>query len=117
MANAPNPNANGGNGADGFVLVFYGACFGAIGGPYFALMGYGGLRMRNLSSRGWAMTGAIMGIASIVMCGVFCALEIGIGIWALTALLDPNVEAAFRLRREEHSRRRGNDREWGPDDS
>jgi hypothetical protein len=51
MANAPNPNRNAGNPPDAVLMIVYGVCFGVFGVPYFALMGYGGQRMRKLSSR------------------------------------------------------------------
>jgi uncharacterized membrane protein HdeD (DUF308 family) len=59
-----------------------------------ALIIFGGLKMKNLESRGLAMVAAILAI--IPCCnGCYC-LGIPAGIWALVVLNKPEVKAAFR---------------------
>src|SRR5262245_51397419 len=51
-----NPQRNRGPDDDpGEMLVFMGCCLGILGVPYSVAMGIGAQKMRNLSSRGWAM--------------------------------------------------------------
>ncbi|MEN6450095.1 MAG: hypothetical protein ABFC96_06365 [Thermoguttaceae bacterium] len=54
----------------------------------------GGQRMRRLQSYGLAMTAAI--VAVIPCIAPCCLLTLPFGIWALIALNDPSVKAAFR---------------------
>lgn len=57
---------------------------------------FGGIKMKNLSSRGFAMTSAIIVmIPCITGC---CFIGVGAGIWALIALSKPEVKAAFRAK-------------------
>ena len=59
---ANNPNAANGDPAE--LFVFLGCCGGIFGVPYGIAMAIGGRAMRNLSSRGWAMAGGILGVAA-----------------------------------------------------
>ena len=90
-----NNNANV-NGDDEF-LILLGCCAGAVGVPYSLAMAIGGRKMRALSSRGWAMTASILGVASFSLFGVCGIVQAGIGAWALVALDKPAVRAAFGL--------------------
>lgn len=55
---------------------------------------FGGIKMKGLSGRGLAMTASIL---AMVPCfsGLICVLGIPIGIWALSALSNADVKAAF----------------------
>jgi hypothetical protein len=87
------------------MLIFLGTCLGVFSAPYFAVIGFGARKMRNLSSHGWGMAAAIMAIAAIVLFGL-CGLPIiAPGIWALVVLLREDVKAAF-------ARRRGDDQDY-----
>jgi predicted PurR-regulated permease PerM len=53
----------------------------------------GGIKMRNLRGRGLAMTGSIL---SMIPCTSGCCIVgLPVGIWALVALSNPDVKAAF----------------------
>ncbi len=104
MQNNPGPrNRNAGDPEPELFLV-YSFCFGVFGLPYSVLMAIGGRKMRTLSSYGWAMTGAIMGILSLPLFGLCGAVQTGIGIWAVVALNKPGVRDAFDGRRRRRSR-------------
>lgn len=74
---------------------------GGIVGLIFAVIGIvvaiviimGGLKMKNLQSRGLAMTASILAMIPCISC---CIIGLPIGIWALVVLNDPNVRASFR---------------------
>ena len=102
---ANNPQANQ-NGEPAAVFIFMGCCFGLLGAPYGVVMAIGARHMRNLSNRGWAMTGAIMGVASFSVFGLLGMIQTGFGAWALVALDQPVVREAFGLPAYRHSRRR-----------
>lgn len=54
---------------------------------------YGSIKMKNLESRGWALTAAIL---TMVPCfSPCCVVGLPIGIWAFLTLIDPGVRAAF----------------------
>jgi hypothetical protein len=53
----------------------------------------GGLKMKNLQSRGMAMTASIL--AMIPCLSACCLLGLPIGIWSIVTLNDPNVRSAF----------------------
>jgi len=59
---------------------------------------FGGLKMRNLESRGLALAGAIAAMIPCLGPGCCICLPTGIaaGIYALTVLNKPEVKAAFR---------------------
>jgi predicted PurR-regulated permease PerM len=53
----------------------------------------GGMKMKNLQSRGLAMTGAVL--AMIPCISPCCLIGLPVGIWALVVLNDPDVKAGF----------------------
>jgi hypothetical protein len=111
---ANNPQANQ-NGDPAEMFIFIGCCVGILGAPYGIAMAIGGRCLRNLTSRGWAMTGAILGVASFTMFGILGLVQTGIGVWALVTLDKPEVREAFGLppRPSDRDRRRRRPRrEW-----
>jgi hypothetical protein len=104
MQNNPAPRNRNAGGPEPELFLFYSFCFGIFGLPYSVLMAIGGRKMRTLSSYGWAMTGAIMGIMSLPLFGLCGAVQTGIGIWAVVALNKPGVRDAFGGRRRRRSR-------------
>lgn len=67
---------------------------GAVVAVIFAIVVLvGALKMKGLTSYGFAMTAAIMGILCTNVC--CCPVGLGAGIWALVVLNDPKVKAAF----------------------
>lgn len=83
------------NAGDEVALMVIGACTAVFGVPYSVAMGIGARKMRTLQSRGWALAAAILGITGFVLFGVCGAVHAGIGVWALVALENPVVRAAF----------------------
>lgn len=57
-----------------------------------ALVVYGGLQLKSLSSWGWALAGTIL---AMLPCQCGCLLGLPIGIWALIVLLKPEVKQVF----------------------
>ncbi|RKH19112.1 hypothetical protein D7V77_32990 [Corallococcus sp. CA041A] len=57
------------------------------------LVAFGGWKMKNLRSYGWAMTAAIL--CCIPCCGPCSCLSLVPGIWSLIVLNRPDVKAAF----------------------
>ena len=104
MANNNNNNPNAA--ADAAGMIFAAACLGVLGIPYSVAIAIGGRKMRNLSSRPWAMTAAILAVASFAMFGLCGLLHTGIGVWALVTLDNPAVRAAFGLPTPYRRRRR-----------
>jgi hypothetical protein len=62
----------------------------------FLVVALGGARMRQCRNYGLAMTAAIITIASIALCGVFSAILVPFGIWALVVLSNSEVKREFR---------------------
>ncbi len=93
-------------GGDGEMFLFFSFCLGVFGIPYSIVMGLGGRHMRRFSSRGWAMAGAILGVAAVPLFGVCGVIQTGIGIWALVTLEKPVVRRAFGLPSRGGRRRR-----------
>src|SRR5205823_11382211 len=91
-------------GEDPVVMIVMAMCLGVFGIPYSVVMAIGARKMRHLTSRAWAMTSAVLGIAAIVLFGLFGVFHIAAGVWGLIALSDANVSEAF-----EYRRRRGSD--------
>ena len=52
----------------------------------------GAIKMKNLESRGFALTAAIL---AVIPCMTCCCLGLPIGIWALVVLNQPEVKSAF----------------------
>ena len=101
-----NANRNAG---DEVVFVILAFSFGVFGVPYSVAMAVGARKMRDLSSRGWAMTAGILGVAAFSLFGVCGLVQAGFGAWALVSLENPAVRTAFGLRARWRPRRR---REW-----
>ncbi|MBW3597913.1 MAG: hypothetical protein KY475_11640 [Planctomycetes bacterium] len=56
----------------------------------------GALKMKNLQSRGLAMTAAILAMIPFISPACCpCIIGLPIGIWALVAMNDPNVKTSF----------------------
>ncbi|QJW95991.1 hypothetical protein [Frigoriglobus tundricola] len=88
IANNPQVNAN----DEPAALFAFLGCFSVVlGVPYGVAMAIGARKMRALSSRGWAMAAAILGVASFSMFGCWGLVPTGIGIWALVVLNKPAV--------------------------
>ncbi len=98
IANNPQANANDEPAA---LFVFMGCFSVLLGVPYGAAMAIGARKMRALSSRGWAMAAAILGVASFSVLSCWGLVPTGIGIWALVVLNKPVVsEALGPMRRD-----------------
>jgi hypothetical protein len=93
-----------GNNDDPVFFFVMATCLGGFGIPYSIIMAIGARKMRNLSSRGWAMTAAVLGVAAIVIFGLFGVFHIAAGVWALVALSDPNVTRSFGYRHRRYER-------------
>jgi hypothetical protein len=104
-ANRNGNNANNGDDEDEVVLLIMGGCAGVLGLPYSVAMALGARKMRDLTSRGWALTACILAVASFALFGVCGVIQAGIGVWALVALENPAVRAAFAAGRRRY-------REW-----
>ena len=52
----------------------------------------GAIKMKNLESRGFAMTAAIL---AVIPCMTCCCIGLPVGIWALVILNKPEVKSAF----------------------
>jgi hypothetical protein len=79
--------------------VIYGIALlitGVLGIPFHVVIILGGSRMKQLRSYGLAMTAAILGIGSLVLFGLCGLFGLGIGIWALTSLMNEDVKYEFR---------------------
>jgi hypothetical protein len=72
--------------------IFYGLLaiysFAAAG-----FMVYGGLKMKQLESWGFALAAAIL---AIIPCNGCCVFSMAVGIWSLITLNDVSVKSAFR---------------------
>lgn len=62
----------------------------------FVVVALGGARMRQCRSYGLAMAASIITIASIAVCGLFSAVLVPFGIWALVVLSNSEVKREFR---------------------
>ena len=62
------------------------------------IIAIGSYHMRNLKSRGWAMTAAILGM---IPCSGCCIFTLPIGIWMLTVLNKPHVKDAMEMAQRE----------------
>jgi len=82
------------------MLIFMGFCLGVFSVPYFAIIGVGARKMRNLTSYSWGVAAAVMAIASVVIFGV-CGLPIiAPGIWVVVVLNRDDVKAAFKAKKK-----------------
>ena len=69
-----------------------GLAIGAVGLIVGAVVLLGGLKMKNLSSRGMALTGTI---SALIPCVSPCCIGIPLGVWSLIVLSKPEVKNAF----------------------
>lgn len=74
-------------------------CCGCVSGvfalPYSLVVALGGRHLRKLTSRGWAMTAAILALIGFTSClGV---VHGALGVWALVAMEKPVVRRAFGM--------------------
>jgi hypothetical protein len=97
IAMLDDPNANE---EDALAFVFFAGFVGALGVPYAVAIVVGARKMRAMSSRGWALTAAILSVAT------FGVIGIALGVWALVALENPAVRAAYGLKSLWRPRRR-----------
>jgi hypothetical protein len=67
-----------------------GSILGLAGGFIIVI---GGMKMRSVSSWGWALAGALM--AAIPLTNTCCCLGLPIGVWAILALFGQDVRLAF----------------------
>lgn len=79
--------------------AFYGwaimsGCNGVLSLALAIFIVLGGLKMRSLQSYGLAMAGSIIAMLALPPC--CCLVGIGIGIWSLVVLNNPEVKSAFR---------------------
>lgn len=81
---------------DTILGIVYGIA-GVLGLAYYSVLLIGTMRLKNMTSHSWAMTAAIMSIASILCLGVCSVLQLGFGIWALVVLSDSEVKRAFQM--------------------
>lgn len=65
--------------------------------PYSLVMALGGRHLRKLTSRGWALTAAIMAVALIPLSGCLGVVHGALGVWALVAMEKPVVRRAFGM--------------------
>ena len=66
---------------------------GAICLPCGFLIAFGGMKMRQLTGFGWALTGSILSI--IPFTNMCCCAGLPIGLWALVVLFGSDVRLAF----------------------
>ena len=78
--------------------------------PFGALIAYGAVKMGRLESHGWAMTSAVLSITSILYCTCCLVTGVPLGIWAIVAMNNPDVRAAFAITARQR-RRPGDDYE------
>jgi hypothetical protein len=94
----------GNRGNDGEGLLVCSCMFGIIVVPMSVVIAIGGRHMRQMSSRGWSITGAVVCIAMLVPgCGIGGVLHAALAVWALIALESQTVRRAYGL---ESGRRR-----------
>ena len=96
-------------------LVF-GIGSAVLGAPYCVLIAIGGHRMKRLDGTGWVYTSAILGIATVVLCGPCVPITwaaVGVGIWAIVAMNKPEVREVVEANRR--GGRRPRDDEWDED--
>lgn len=84
-----------------FIVI---GCFIAVLGPLlFIFLAIAGHKLKSMSSYGWSMAGAIMGIVSPAIthpCNPLTWAAFAFGIWALVALNKPESKWAFEYLKE-----------------
>jgi len=84
------------------ILLIYAGFVGGFGSIYHLLLAVAGYKMKQLRGKGWFRAGGILGIASIVICGILFPstwAAVTYGIWALIALSKPDVQDAIAFNR------------------
>ncbi|MHB1423579.1 MAG: MJ0042-type zinc finger domain-containing protein [Gemmataceae bacterium] len=74
------------------IQLFAGIVGNIIGLAYWSVVFAGAMKMKSLSSYGFAMTSSIM---SMLPCSCCCIVGLPIGIWSLVVLNRPEVKDAF----------------------
>jgi hypothetical protein len=80
---------------DAIVMMVFGVASAVLGAPYCVLIAVGGHKMKRLDGTAWAYTSAVLGIATIVLCGPCIPISwagVGVGIWAVVAMNQPVVK-------------------------
>jgi uncharacterized membrane protein YhaH (DUF805 family) len=96
-----NPNQQNPNEPPEVVLIL-GLTFGFLGLPYALVLIVGGRRLRDLSSRSWAVTAAATAVGSVLLVYVLCVcafVPVLFGVWGLIAVANPAVRRAFAANR------------------
>lgn len=84
-------------------LLAVGGALVVLGVPYCALIAVGGHRMKRLDGTVWVYTSAVLGIATIALCGPCVPITwagVGVGIWAIVAVNKPEVRDVIEANRE-----------------
>jgi predicted Zn finger-like uncharacterized protein len=93
MAAAPaRKGAMGPQGPDLAINMIAGVGSAIFGLVYWTIATIGAVKMKNLSSYGFAMTACILGM---LPCSLCCVLGLPFGIWGLVVLNRPEVKDAF----------------------
>jgi hypothetical protein len=82
----------GGPGANPVVTAMGGIIGAVVGLCWGGIVLSGALKMKSLTSKGYAMAGAI---TAMIPCSGCCLLGLPFGIWALVVLSDAEVSTAF----------------------
>ncbi len=92
MAAGPAPKGMGPQKPDLAIQAVAGVGSAIFGLCYWSIVLVGAVKMKNLSSYGFAMTACIM---AMLPCSLCCLLGLPFGIWGLVALNNPAVKDAF----------------------
>gem|GEM_PF-2280137 len=81
--------------------IVYGTCGLIFLAPVFVMMGIAGSKSKALRGSGWAYTGAILGLVSVMLLWCFppAWFGAGFGIWMLVAINRSDVQDAIKLNR------------------
>ena len=94
-----------GPGNDGWMIVTIGAATAALSIPYFLVISAGGRQLKRLDGgTGLVYAAAVMGIATVALCGVCWPstwAAVTFGIWALVAVNKTEVRAVLEAARGE----------------
>jgi predicted Zn finger-like uncharacterized protein len=92
MAAAPKQGAAGPQSTNVAVNAITGVGSAIFGLVYWSLVTLGAVKMKNLSSYGFAMTSCIL---AMLPCSLCCILGLPFGIWGIVVLNKPEVKEAF----------------------
>jgi hypothetical protein len=84
-------------------LIAVGGGLVVVGIPYCVLIAVGGHRMKRLDGTVWVYTSAVLGIATIALCGPCVPITwagVGVGIWAIVAVNKTVVKDVIEAHRE-----------------